>query len=282
MNLGYMKFALAAVAALGLMMPQAANAGTAGKYQVTFVPQDAGLDGLIDIKMPVDRAGKLKVKQAGSDKDGLGGFTTQISGNGKLTCTNADSKGLCGPKPDGQPAVALATWTVFGAIEIVNASLLTITGGKIVYDATGKNKTSATGNIAASAIYNLPVMAGTFTISDLGSDPTNVSTGCDAGPTADKTTCAAGFPSLVAGFMFGYDATLSCTDDASCGIITLICGANSFCGIQQCSIPTDCNSGACNMGAGPSGGSCCDPGTSTDPDCDPGSPSGAFLDAVVF
>ncbi|MEO2166899.1 MAG: hypothetical protein ABGY42_02035, partial [bacterium] len=35
-------------------------------------------------------------------------------------------------------------------------------------------------------------------------------------------------------------------------------------------------------GAGPTGGSCCDTATSTDPDCTATSPSGAFLDAVVF
>lgn len=282
---GKWNYALAAIAALGMAMPSAALAGIPGKYQVTFVPQSPVLTALIDLQMPADRAGKLKIKQNGSDKDGDGGFVMQIAGNGKLTCaSNPDSKGLCGPKENPTEAVSLSTWTVLGAVEITNAARLWVKGGKVVFQASGKNKGNANGNTAASTIYDSSVQAGYASINDLGSDPDNAATGCDAGPTIDKTTCANQFASVVAGFMFGHDDSLGCLVDADCNadIPTLICDGGA-CAVQSCTVPSDCNSNACNMGSGTSGGSCCDLATSTDPDCtaDP-SPSGAFLDSVNF
>ncbi|MFP6665266.1 MAG: hypothetical protein VCC00_13810 [Deltaproteobacteria bacterium] len=282
---GKWNYALAAIAALGMAMPSAALAGIPGKYQVTFVPQSPALNALIDIQMPADRAGKLKLKQNGSDKDGTGGFVMQIAGNGKLICaSNPDSKGLCGPKDNMTEAISQTTWTVLGAVEITNAARLWVKGGKIVFQATGKNKGDANGNAAASTIYDTSVQTGYASINDMGSDPDNEVTGCDAGPTADKTTCANSFASVVAGFMFGHDDSLGCSVDEDCNadVSTLVCVAGA-CAVQTCTVPSDCNSGACNMGSGPSGGTCCDIVTSTDPDCTAASsPSGAFLDSVNF
>ena len=64
------KIALGALVSVALAVP--AMAAPAGKYQVTWVPGQLAA-ALSDIQMPADRAGKLKLKMAGKDKDGLGG-----------------------------------------------------------------------------------------------------------------------------------------------------------------------------------------------------------------
>ena len=124
------KIALGALVSVALVAP--AMAKPAGKGQITFVPGQ--LSAASDIQMPADRAGKLKIKFGGADKDGLGGYEVQVAGNAKLTCaSNPDSKGLCGPKDNAQPAVLVLLWKVLANIEIENVSELRITGGKIVF-----------------------------------------------------------------------------------------------------------------------------------------------------
>jgi hypothetical protein len=285
---GKWKIAIAALAALALAAP--AMAGPAGKYQSTYVQGFASSSGTGDLQLPASRNGKLKIKQAGRDKDGEGGFRTQILGNAKLTCaSNPDSKGLCGPKGSPTEVVALSVWQVLGFQEITNATRLLVTGGKIVFKDTGRNSFTAAGNVAASTIYNTPVLVQGNTIHDLGSDPDHPTTGCEAGPTIDKTTCAAQFASLGAGIMFGIDLTNLCDVDADCGITTLECPTpGGFCAVQTCPTPSPrddaasdaaCNSGECNLETG----NCCDPaGSAGCPDRLPPSPSGAFLDANVL
>jgi hypothetical protein len=273
---GKWKIAIAALAALALAAPAMAG-GPPGKYQVTYVQALGSSAGISDLVMPGDRVAKLKLKAGGSNKDGEGGFVTQIAGNAKLTCaSNNNSKGLCGPKDNPQPAIALSTWVVLGVVEITNASRLLVTGGKIVFEATGKNKSTAAGNIAASTIYNTPVLVGYNTINDMGSDPDNPTTGCEAGPTVDKPTCASATASMGTGITFGTDLTNGCDVDADCAIITLICAPTGFCAVQTCTADGDCNSGTCNNETS----NCCDPASSEG--CPDPSPSGAFLDANVL
>jgi hypothetical protein len=291
------KVALGAVISLGLAVP--ASAGTPGKYQVTWVPGQLAA-ALSDIQMPADRAGKLKLKMAGSDKDGLGGYTSQVAGNGKLTCaSNPDSKGLCGPKDNPQPAVLVLNWKVLANIEIENVAELRVTGGKIVFLATGKNKTSAAGNVAASTIYETPVATGYATINDRAAGHEDPVLGCGGAPTAFKTECYNAFDAMSAGFVYGYDLTNACSTDAECELAgpTLYCNPAAelpggtvmpACQVQTCTVDGDCNSGACNIYAADNAGgtkNCCDPAAIEGGAgyCEPApSPSGAFLDNVQF
>lgn len=278
MHKGKWKIAIAALAAVALATP--AMAGVPGKYQSTYVLGLGSTSGAGDLQMPADRAGKLKIKQSGSDKDGEGGYVIQIAGNAKFTCAsnNDPKKGVCGPKGSPTEAVAMNTWTVLGAVEITNTSRINIEGGKVTFQATGKNKLNAAGNVAASTIYETPVAVGYASINDLGSDPDDPLTGCEAGPVADKTTCA-GLAASVAGFRYGLDATNRCTTDEDCrseGVITLECGGNGWCAVQTCTEDSDCFSDHCNTETG----NCCDPNSAVG--CPDPSPSGAFLDEVRF
>lgn len=275
------KIALGALVSVTLAVP--AMAKPAGKYQVTFVPGQLSA-ALSDIQMPADRAGKLKVKMGGADKDGLGGYEVQVAGNGKLTCaSNADSKGLCGPKDSPQPAVLVLNWGVLANIEIENVSELRVAGGKIVFLNTGKNKSNAAGNIAATVVYNTPIAVGYVTINDRAAGHEDPILGCGGAPTVVKTECYNAFDAMSAGFMYGFDLTNSCANDAECQLAgpTLVCNAvTGYCQVETCTIDADCSSGECNTDTG----NCCDPaalpgGAGA---CPAPSPSGAFLDSVQF
>ena len=274
------KIALGALVSVALVAP--AMAKPAGKGQITFVPGQLGT--LSDIQMPADRAGKLKIKFGGADKDGLGGYEVQVAGNAKLTCaSNPDSKGLCGPKDNPQPAVLVLLWKVLANIEIENVSELRVTGGKIVFLDTGKNKSNAGGNVAASTVYNTPIATGYVTINDRAAGHEDPILGCGGAPTVYKTECYTAIDAMSAGFIYGFDLSNSCTTDAECELAgpTLFCNTGTgYCAIQTCTTDGDCNSGECNTTTG----NCCDPNAASGDAgaCPEASPSGAFLDTVQF
>jgi hypothetical protein len=274
------KIALGALVSLALVAP--AMAKPAGKGQITFVP--GHLSAAADIQMPIEKAAKIKLMFAGADKDGLGGYEVKLPGNAKLTCaSNNDTKGLCGPKDNPQPAILKLLWKVLANIEIENVATLRITGGKIVFEDTGKNKSNAGGNVAASTVYNTAIVTGYATIHDRAATWEDPTLGCNGPPTKFKTLCYNPIDSMAAGFMYGFDLTNSCTLDSECELSgpTLYCNlVTGFCAIQQCTVDGDCNSGACNTETG----NCCDPtaGAGEPGECPEPSPSGAFLDTVQF
>lgn len=278
------KVALGALASVALAAP--AMAGPAGQYQVTFVPGQ--LAGLSDIQMPDDRAGKLKIKMKGADKDGLGGYEVQVAGNAALLCaSNPDpKKGLCGPKDNPQPAVLVMKWKVLVNIEIENVAELRIAGGKIVFLEGGKNKSNAGGNVAASTLYETAVAIGYVTINDRAAGYEDPALGCDGSPTVAKTECYNSYDAMSAGFMYGFDLTNSCSDDATCQIAgpTLECNTTTgYCAVQTCpnGLDSECSTGLeCNQVSG----NCCDPSAAEGDAgaCPAASPSGAFLDNVQF
>lgn len=278
------RISLACLAAFGMAAPSIADAQqsdpAAGKIQLTFVRSNTGGG---DITFPADRNGKLKIKGGPSTKDGEGGAVFQIAGNAKLTCPPNDEKGVCGPKGSPVQAVSVSNWNVLGTIPVEVIQRINIEKGKIVFDSTGKNKANASTNASASVLYGTSISWGHSTLNNLGPDPDNPATGCEANPVIIGKTDCIGTEIAVAGFVWGTDASPSCTTTADCtagGSDTLICNAGN-CEIQTCTDYSDCNSGSCNTTTG----NCCDPATATDPSqCDgpPPSPSGAFLDNAQF
>jgi len=280
------KIALGALVSVALVAP--AMAKPAGKGQVTFVPGQLAA-ALSDIQMGAGKEGKLKIKFGGADKDGLGGYEVQVAGNSKATCdSNPDSKGLCGPKDNPQPAVLVMLWKVLANIEIENVSEMRVAGGKFVFLNTGKNKSNAAGNVGATVVYNTPIAVGYSSIHDRASGHEDPTLGCGGLPTVYKTECYNANDAMSAGFMYGFDATMQCTTHAECqeSAPTLECDTGTgYCAIETCSMPMgdlECENttGACNAATG----NCCNPLVS-EPEvgaCPDPSPSGAFLDNVQF
>lgn len=283
---GKWKFAVAALAATALAAPSIADAQTvvhpaAGKVKSTFVPID---NSTATIVLPRASAGKCFTEVKASDKEGDAGLVSKVAGNCKYTCgAGNNDKGTCGDKEGKGPGPLEFTmqgrWHVLGALDITVGTRMLMIKGKPVYKASGKNKYSANDQPAIAVLFGTALGIGRSSIHDIGPDPDNPTTGCGAEqPAFDMSGCF-GPEAAVSGIVVGNNGgvDLPCVVDADCNASDVVICNGGACEIQTCSVPGDCNSGYCNA----SSGQCCNPATSSDPaNCN--SPSGAFLDPIVF
>lgn len=277
----------AMAAAIALVAGPAYAAAT--KVQGNMVEHPLAAIG--DYNFKDGKEGKGKVQFQSTTKEGEGGFKTKLllkDIDCPATGNDQDKEGKCGVKDSPVGGILEFNILVLGAVEIQSGSQLDIEKGKAVFRDTGKNQTNAGAQGASvSTIFNTSVGFSEVYAREPGSDEDDPSTGCDGPPLSDPSTCVDGNAFAMMGIIWGEDPLLICTttDDCDDGSLpTLIC-TGGLCGVEPCTVDADCDqdgggsggTGACNE----STGMCCNPATSTDPECDGPSPSGAFLDGAA-
>lgn len=279
MRISKWKIAAMMVAAAAMVSPGAAFAQQddpgAGKIQDTLVGVYYAATQTTTIRVPPDRNAKAKVQIQSKDSFSLnGGIKGKVGGNLKLQCpdsaTNDLSKG-CGTN-GAEPAGALWTFQVFGAINVNSAVAAEVVKGKFIFKQSGKNSFDASAQAGAAVLSGTSMKHTGYSLHDAGTDQSNPTTGCGADPLAADQSACVGAAFAVGGIVWG-DSDVPCSSDGDCSTITLVCVAGE-CEIQTCSVPGDCNSGYCDS----STGNCCDPNTSESGTC--ASPSGAFVDGA--
>lgn len=279
MRIAKWKIAAMMVAAAAMVSPGAAFAQQddvgAGKIQDTMVGVYYGDTQVTTIRVPPDRNAKAKVQIQAKDSFSLnGGIKGKMGGNLKLQCpdsaTNDLSKG-CGTN-GAEPAGALWTFQVLGAITVNSSVAAEVVKGKFIFKDSGKNSFDASGQAGSAVLSGTSIKHTGYSLHDPGTDQSNPTTGCGADPLATDQSACVGAAFAVGGLVWG-DSDVPCSSDGDCSTITLVCNSGE-CEIQTCSVPGDCNSGYCDSASG----NCCDPATSTTGTC--ASPSGAFVDGA--